>query len=225
MDQYRQIKKKQWLTKLELEEIQRRIEEEPHGHVPNDSESENEQWFSGFDEKGGNVFLKDVRVVVEDIGSRHKNVEFGFRIKEELQEVEKEMLKSMSEIRKLDRTRLPCLRKVEKGKLFPEVRKANELLKKIESKDVTEDNDLFYLGAALVTNVFAKTKTKGEKKQPWWKRRLESQVKELNKDLGRLNALLEGKKMKKKHQDNLQKRYKLKRERKTKSKRGDIAKN
>ena len=116
----------------------------------------------------------------------------------------------MSEIQKLDRTRLPCLGNVEKGKLFTEVRKVNELLKKIESKDVTEGNDLFYLGAALATQLFEKTKTKGEKKQPWWKRRLESQVKELNKDLGILNALLEGKKVKKKHQDNLQKRYKLK---------------
>ena len=86
----------------------------------------------------------------------------------------------------------------------------NELLKNIESKDVTEDNDLFYLGAALVTKAFEKNKTKDEKKQSWWKRKLESQFKELNKDLGRLNALLQGKKMKKKHQDNLQKRYKMK---------------
>ena len=105
----------------------------------------------------------------------------------------------MLEIRNLDRARLPCLRKAEKGKLFTEVRKVNKLLKKIESKDVTKDNDLFYLGATLVTNVFEKTKTKGEKKQPWWKRRVEGQVKELNKNLGRLNALLEGKKMKKNH--------------------------
>ena len=89
MDQQSQIRKKQWLTKLELEEIQRRIEEEPHGHVPNDSESEDKQWFLGFDEKGGDVFLKDVRMVVEDIVNRHENVEFGFRIKEELQEDEK----------------------------------------------------------------------------------------------------------------------------------------
>ena len=168
---------------MELEEIQRRIEYEPHGHVPNDSKSEDEQWFLEFDEKGGDVFLKDVRVVVENIGNRHENVEFGFMIKEELQEDEKEMLKNMSEIRKLDRTRLPCLRKVQKGKLFREVRKVNELLKKNESKGVTEDNVLFYLGAASVTKVFDKTKTKREKKQPWWKRRLESQVKKLNKDL------------------------------------------
>ena len=30
---------------------------------------------------------KDVRVVEEDIGNRHENAEFGFRIKEELQEM------------------------------------------------------------------------------------------------------------------------------------------
>ena len=94
----------------------------------------------------------------------------------------------------------------------------NELLKKIESKDVTGDNDLFYLRAALVTKVFEKTKTKGEKKQPWWTRRVECQMKELNKDLGRLNTLLEGKKMKKKHQDNLQNRHKLKEKVKSKVK-------
>ena len=54
-------------------------------------------------------------MAVEDIGNQHENVEFGFRIKEELQGDEKEMLKNMSEIRKLDRARLSCLRKVEKG--------------------------------------------------------------------------------------------------------------
>ena len=42
---------------------------EPHGHVPNDSEKEDKQWLLGFDEKGGDVFLKGVRVVVEGIGN------------------------------------------------------------------------------------------------------------------------------------------------------------
>ena len=64
----------------------------------------------------------------------------------------------MPEIRKLDRTRLPCLRKVDKGKLFTEVRKLNKLLKKVRLKGVTEDNGLLYLGAALVTKVFEKNK-------------------------------------------------------------------
>ena len=61
---------------------------------------------------------------------------FGFRIKAELLEDEKEMLKNMSKIQKLDRTRLLCLRKVEKGTVYR--RKTNELLKKTELKNVTE---------------------------------------------------------------------------------------
>ena len=127
-----------------MKKIQRRIEDKTHDHIPNESKSEDGQWFFGFNEKGGNVLVKDVRLVVEDI-SRHKNVEFSFKIKEELLEDGKEMLKIISEIRKLHRTRLTCLSKVEKGKRFTEVRKLNELLKKIDLKDMTEDNDLFYL--------------------------------------------------------------------------------
>ena len=112
MDQQSQIKKKQWLLNLELEEIQRRIEDKrkPHAHVPSDSESEDEPWFLGFHEKRGDVFLKDVSVVVEDIGNQHENVEFGFNIKDELLEDKIGMLKNVSEIRKLNRTRLPYLK-------------------------------------------------------------------------------------------------------------------
>ena len=43
-DRQIQIRKKQWLTNLKLEEMQRRMEDEPHGHVPKDGESEDEQW-------------------------------------------------------------------------------------------------------------------------------------------------------------------------------------
>ena len=107
--------------------------------------------------QGRDVFLQDVRVVVEDIGNHHENSEFGIRIKEDLlEDDEKEMLKNMSEIQEQDRTRLSCLKKVEKRKLFAEVRKVNEILKKIKSKDMTEGNKLLYLGAALVTKVFEK---------------------------------------------------------------------
>ena len=67
MDRQRQIRTKQWLMKLKLDEIQRRIEDEPHGrHLQNNSENEEMQWFLGFAEKGGDVFLKDVRMVVEE---------------------------------------------------------------------------------------------------------------------------------------------------------------
>ena len=40
----------------------KRIEDEPHGHVPSDRESEGEQCLLGLNEKGGDVILKDARV-------------------------------------------------------------------------------------------------------------------------------------------------------------------
>ena len=81
-----------------MKKYRKKIEDEPHSHVLNNSKSENEQCFLAFRKKGGDVFLKNVRVVVEDIGNRHENVVLGFRIKEELQEDAKEMLKNMLEI-------------------------------------------------------------------------------------------------------------------------------
>ena len=52
---------------------------------------------------------------------------------------------------------------------------------------------------------------KGTGMEPWWKRRMEAQVKQLNKDLGHINTLIGRKNMKKKHKDGLEGRYKLKR--------------
>ena len=73
----------------ELKQIQRKIEEEQHCLVPSGSESEDEHWFLGFNEKGRDVYRKDVRMVLEDIGNQHENVELGFRIKEGLLEERK----------------------------------------------------------------------------------------------------------------------------------------
>ena len=45
MNQQSETRKKQWLMKLELEKIQSKIEDKMHDHIPNDSKSEDEQWF------------------------------------------------------------------------------------------------------------------------------------------------------------------------------------
>ena len=48
-----------------------------------------------------------------------------------------------------------------------------------------------------------------KKKEPWWKRGLDWLVKELNKDFGRVNALLEKKRIKKKQSNDLQRKDKI----------------
>ena len=84
---------------MEFEQIQRKIEDEPHGHVPNDSKSKDEQWLLYFDENGRFVFLKDVRVVVEDTGNQHENVECGFKIKKKLLEMRKKCWKHVRDLK------------------------------------------------------------------------------------------------------------------------------
>ena len=56
----------------------------------------------------------------------------------------------MDEILKLERTRLPCLRGINKGKLKSAVKKVDILLGKIEVANITTTNDIIYAGAALV---------------------------------------------------------------------------
>ena len=46
--------------------------------------------------------------------------------------------------------------------------------------------------------------------EPWWKRRMEAQVKQLNKDLEHIITLIERKNINKKHKDGLERNYKLK---------------
>ena len=89
-------------------------------------------------------------------------------------------------------------------------KKVDAVLEKIETNDITTTNDLMYAGAAVVTDlVGVKRGNRQTRKEPWWKRRLENQVKMLNKDLVRVNVLIQQKTIKKKHKDTLQRRYKI----------------
>lgn len=91
-------KKKIWRN-FELEEMQ-------------ECESVEDQWLLELDEEEKNVFVKDFRVVVENLGNL-ENVEYVFRIKGVLLEEENEILKSKAEILKKGRARLPSLSKVD----------------------------------------------------------------------------------------------------------------
>ena len=72
-------------------------------------------------------------------------------------------------------------------------------------------NDLLYAGAVVVTKMLRVKKRKETGMEPWWKRGMKTQVKQLKKDLGHINTLIEKKNIKNK--DGLEKRYKLKRRR------------
>ena len=112
----------------------------------------------------------------------------------------------------MDRTRLPALRGIESEKLRKAVKKLDVLLEKIKVDDITDVNDLIYCASAVVVeNLGVKRELGSKPKEPLWKRRLEGQVKQLNKDLGRINAIIEKKSVREKYRDELERKYKIRR--------------
>ena len=161
------------------------------------------------------MFMKKCEVALKDcmvpnVDEERSNV---FVIKMNMQIKNKDMgiLEKMRDVLlKETRERLPPLRQMEKHRLLEATRKVDEVLNKIEVGNITELNDLVYAGAVVVTEMLGVKNRKVTGMEPWWKRSMEAQVKQLNKDLGHINTLTERKNIKKKHKDGLERRYKLK---------------
>ena len=174
--------KKKWLSNLELEEIKRSSEDASYGEI--------EQVEQGIEHEDRNEEIADH---VTGVGHEGANRNGYFSVDEEITDEGKNLIERSNTISK-DRVRLPSLRGVEKGKLHAAVKKVDNVIGKMKVNSITETNDLTYSGAAVVTEMLGvKSKSKEKRKEPWWKPRFEGQAKELNSDLGRVNALIERK--------------------------------
>ena len=88
------------------------------------------------------------------------------------------------------KNKLLALRNVPKKKLLEETAKVDKVLSKFKTHSITKTNELFYPGAAAVTNRLGVEIDKvAWRKEPMWKRRLQNKIKELRKDLSQLEAL------------------------------------
>ena len=84
---------------------------------------------------------------------------------------------------------LPALRNLPRKKLLEETTKVDEVLSKFKTHGITKTNELFYAGAVFVTNRLGKKIDKvAERKEQMWKRKLQSKINELRKDLSQLEA-------------------------------------
>ena len=85
--------------------------------------------------------------------------------------------------------KLPALRNVPNKKLLEKTAKVDKVLSKFKTHSITKTNELFYAGAAVVTNrLGVKIDKLAGKIEPMWKRRLPNQIKELRKDSSQLEA-------------------------------------
>ena len=74
--------------------------------------------------------------------------------------------------------KLQALRNVPKNKLLQESAKVDKVLSKFKTDSITKTNELFYTGAAVVTNTLGvKIDKVAERNEPMWNRRLQNKIK------------------------------------------------
>ena len=110
---------------------------------------------------------------------------------------------------------IPSLKNVDKSRVMKEVSIVNSVLRNLVTigiPDVTKANRVLYAGSYVVCERLGLMKEKGQSlksKKPWWQRRLEKSIQQWRKDLGRINEITNGKTLRKKAIDELERRYQI----------------
>ena len=125
---------------------------------------------------------EDVRNLLPEIGAEEQA--------DSLDEEEVTIVMEIAEvIEKGRKGKLLALRNVSKKKLLEETAKVDKPLSRFKTHSITKTNELFYAGAAVVTNrLGVKIDKVAGRKEPMWKRWLRNKIKEFRKDLSQLEA-------------------------------------
>ena len=186
-DQVRAIKVNGWLSEVEIEEIRRNIKDKQ-----NDT---NEAVIT--------IENPDVRVNIspednsdegmsEILNSGHQTISGQNQINEADMSDEQVELAAAIRAKLLEENELPPqnLRAVDRKKLKEATQAVNNVIKKLDTKNISETNRLTLAGANVVADLLqVKRKQRPKKeqnKEPWWKQRMK-QIKELRRDLSKLD--------------------------------------
>ena len=172
VDQTNTIRRNSWMTELEIEELERKV--------------------TGSD----SVIAAEARsseALPDQVGEDRRNVWPEMGAEEQADSLDEEEVAIVMEIAEViekgRKDKLSALRNVPKKKLLEETAKVDKVLSKFKTHSITKTNELFYAGAFVVTNKLGvKIDKVARRKEPMWKRRLQSKIKELRKDLRQLEA-------------------------------------
>ena len=164
VDQTNTIRKNSWMTESETEELERNVTGSDSVIV---EEARSVEAFPDH--------VEDVRNILPEMGAEERT----YSLDEEEVAIVMEIAEVIVRHRK---DKLPALRNVPKKKLLEETAKVDKVLSKFKTHSITKTNELFYAGAAFVTNrLGVKIDKVAGRKQPMWKRRLQNKIKELRK--------------------------------------------
>ena len=172
VDQANTICRNNWMTELEIEELERKVTGSNSVIIEEARSAEDLPDHVG----------EDVRNILPEVGAEEQA--------DSLDEEEVAIVMEITEVIERGRKdKLGAIRNVPKKQLLEETPKVDKILSKFKTDNIKKANELFCAGAVAVTNRFRVTIDKvAGKKEPMWKRRLQNKIKELRKDLSQLEA-------------------------------------
>ena len=174
------IQRKGWLSHLQLEEIKRLIESgenniEALQDVQNRTGTETIQ-------KGTEQYIAQNE---EDEGRGEENSELLTNY-DNTDTVEKQtILEKIAELMKKDSLPNPKnLRRIDRVRLKEKTKLVDEVLDSVQTSNITEDNKLVKCRTLVITQLLGIKEIRNKKKEePFWKRRTESKINALRKDV------------------------------------------
>ena len=93
-----------------------------------------------------------------------------------------------------------------------ETRKVNKAIKHVETKDITESNNLIKAASIWVARQLGlKKPMRGKKVEPWWKRKIEGDIKRIGREVNILEREKRGEIKSKRKVKELENKYNIKR--------------
>ena len=193
-DQARMIRKNEWITKLELESISRKVLQKEKDIEVNNNDNTGERFYQ--DEE--NIHENEAtQVDTENLG-----------------EEEKTMIQDILDLMKDNsRIELRGFNKIDRCVLAEWSRKINCILKHIRTENITDTNILIkavivYVGKKIGLKACG-SKNKKES-EPWWKRRIKKSINKVRKHINILERHQRGEIRRKEKYEELERKYNIK---------------
>ena len=181
-DQAKAIRRNGWLSNLKLENIWRMIEAE--SKIVNESiedveENQTERNIVRPHEQTGNDSDETINNVAVNVET----------LDEETQLIIAQLNKILAGGRNTDGI---SFKKVDMNTLNRTTAKVNRVIELIETKNITQTNNLIKAAGVWVADQLGLKKYEGGKKKDQWKRRIEEDIKQLKKDINILERVKKG---------------------------------
>ena len=208
-DQARAIRVNQWLSEVEIEEIRRNIMEETN------SQSEENL---PLETRGESIGTGAMGAGVEDNNPKNDSFDYedGYQFDATAGEMREQGCSDdkitilriiLDELDSSEVNKPPNLRSVDRSRLKKAVREVNVVVGFIQTRSITETNRVLIVAANVVALRLGFKRSSSSPREPWWKRRIKGKIKQLRKDISRLERVTSGETRRRKVIEDIAKRY------------------